>query len=299
MPLQKFDIPGGKFTWLDITDPTLEELDEVSKKYQLHGYTLRDCLEPDHLPKLEELENARFIITRIPVNNAAKDYSIRGMSSKVALFYNTDFLLTVHRLPQPFLEKIKTRYADTGRCKSSTELVTKIVWQVLQAYEQPLLQLSSELELHEARLFLKSLTQPQLKELYYLKRQAGIYHKLLLLSGDVINGLEEGQQDQVALQDVKDLHTKLITLYNQLMENLSNMMNTYLSLSAQKTNEVMKTLTIFSMFFMPLTFIVGIDGMTFEFMPELEEQWGYPAVLLLMILVTLLIFWWVKRKRWL
>lgn len=299
MALQQFIIPGGKFTWLDITDPSLEELDEVSKKYQLHGYTLRDCLEPDHLPKLEELDNARFIITRIPVSNTEKDYSIRGLSSKVALFYNTNFLITVHRLPQPFLENIKTRYADSGRCKSSPELVTKIVWQVLQAYEQPLLQLSAELELHEARLFLKSLTQPQLKELYYLKRRAGVYHKLLLLSGDVINGLEDEQQDLVALQDVIDLHTKLITLYNQLMENLANLMNTYLSLSAQKTNEVMKTLTIFSMFFMPLTFIVGIYGMNFEFMPELKERWGYPAVLLLMVLITLLIFWWVKRKKWL
>lgn len=76
-------------------------------------------------------------------------------------------------------------------------------------------------------------------------------------------------------------------------------MNLFISFSAQKTNDVMKVLTIFSVFFMPLTFIVGIYGMNFEFMPELKQKWGYAAVLILMVIVTVLIYLYFKKKKWL
>ncbi len=76
-------------------------------------------------------------------------------------------------------------------------------------------------------------------------------------------------------------------------------MNIYISFSSQKTNEVMKILTIFSVFFMPITFIVGIYGMNFDYMPELSKRWGYPIVLLIMAVVTVIIYQWFKRKKWL
>jgi magnesium transporter len=101
------------------------------------------------------------------------------------------------------------------------------------------------------------------------------------------------------LQDLKDLHVKLITTYDQILEDIYNLLNIYISLSAQKTNEVMKVLTIFSVFFMPLTFIVGIYGMNFKHMPELELTWAYPTVLLSMAVLAVAIYFWFKRKHWL
>jgi magnesium transporter len=76
-------------------------------------------------------------------------------------------------------------------------------------------------------------------------------------------------------------------------------MNLYISFSAQKTNDVIRVLTVFSVFFLPLTFIVGIYGMNFKYMPELNSKWGYPITLLVMIGVTLSIYLWFKRKKWL
>ena len=89
------------------------------------------------------------------------------------------------------------------------------------------------------------------------------------------------------------------TLYGQVLEDVNNLLNLSMSFAAQRTNDVMKVLTIFSVFFLPITFIAGVYGMNFQFMPELAQKWGYPASLALMAVVTFIIYQWFKRKKWL
>jgi magnesium transporter len=84
-----------------------------------------------------------------------------------------------------------------------------------------------------------------------------------------------------------------------VLEDAHNLTNVYLAISAQRTNEVMRTLTIFSIFFMPLTFIAGIYGMNFDWMPELRVWWGYPAVWVLMVATSVGIYGWLRWKKWL
>lgn len=100
-------------------------------------------------------------------------------------------------------------------------------------------------------------------------------------------------------REMKDNFLQQVTIYDQLNEDINNLLSLYLSISGQKTNEVIRVLTIFSVFFMPLTFIVGIYGMNFEHMPELHWEYGYVFSIFLMILVTVLIYLWFKRKEWL
>lgn len=288
------------FEWIDIVNPNREELKGISEKYRLHEYTLRDCLEPDHLPKYEVLENANFIIIRMLIKSEGENMNtMQEMSTKVAIFFNAHFIITIHRLEQPFLEQVKTKQVDSGRCKTTTQLVTNIIWYVLHSFEQPGYKLAEEMEFYESTIFLKTITPNMHHGLYFLKRKASICKKLVTLTEDVINCLRSNQANSSALQDVKDLNLKLITMYDQTEEGVQNLLNIYISLSAQKTNEVVKVLTIFSVFFMPLTFIVGIYGMNFDFMPELKQTWGYPAVLGLMALVVVIIYLWFKRKKWL
>ena len=151
----------------------------------------------------------------------------------------------------------------------------------------------------ENHILLRTVTNEQVESLYYIKRQASVANKILMLMSEPINHIRTVPKDDPALQDVKDQHLKILTLYNQILEDVNNLMNLYMSFSAQKTNDVMKLLTMISVFFMPLTFIVGIYGMNFEYMPELTKKWGYPAVLLLMVIVTVVIYQWFKRKKWL
>jgi len=299
MPLQKFRFGKLNFIWIDIVQPTTDELKSISEEYNLHQYTMLDCLEPDHLPKYEEHNDVNFIITRILTTFSDNADTIQGISSKIAVFYNKDFIITVHRAEQPVLEEIRNKFVETGRVKTTSEIVTKIIWHVLHSYDKPVIKLAEEVEFFETRLFLKTLSSDMLERVYYLKRRAGLCKMLLMMTEEVITSVRTTVNDNPALQDVKDLQIKLVTLYQQVLEDVNNLLNIYISLSTQKTNEVMKILTIFSVFFMPLTFIAGIYGMNFKFMPELASKYGYPAILLLMVSVSLVIFIWFRRKKWL
>ena len=138
-----------------------------------------------------------------------------------------------------------------------------------------------------------------IETLYMLKRRTSLCRKLLLLTGEVVSAVQHRQKKSYELQDIRDTQTKLQLFFDQLNEDSQNLISTYMSYSAQKTNEVMKVLTLFSAYFLPLTFIVGIYGMNFDNMPELRYRYGYPIIMGLMLLIFLLIFFWFKRRKWL
>jgi len=288
------------FTWLDLNDPSTEELNQVAQQYDLYYTVIKDCLEPDHLPKFESIGPVNFIITRIynPDKDTDAD-TIQELSNKIAIFYSKDFLITVHRYEQPVLEEIKNRYVDPGHCSTTAELSIRIVRWVLASYIDPGLALASELDDHESALFLGIPTKQVLQQLYYLKRKASSAKRILTLTEDILHCLQRSEGASPVLQDTMDLHLKARTIYEQLEEAATHLLNIYLSMASQRTNEVMRVLTIFSAFFLPLTFIAGIYGMNFEHMPELKWPLGYPGVLLTMAVVALGIYGWFKRKGWL
>ncbi|HUH19583.1 CorA family divalent cation transporter [Albibacterium sp.] len=284
------------FKWIDVSNPSEAEIKQISKQFKLHKYTLRDCLQPDHLPKNENLGNMQFAITRILLNDIpVESHTVQGISSKVAIFYNADLVVTVHRIKQPFLKKI----FEASSYDSSVELVTNINWYILQSYENTVTSLSEHIDKYEEMIFLKPLTKEILKDLYLIRRKASVCMRLVLLTKEVINKIPIENNDIVVLQDLKDLHLKLSTLFEQAHEDSTHLLDIYLSLSSKNSNEVMKVLTIFSVFLLPPTFIVGLYGMNFDFMPELHYKWSYPAVIIVILAITVIIYLWFKRKKWL
>jgi magnesium transporter len=286
------------FTWLDIAQPTLEELNEVAHEYNLHEYTVRDCLEPDHLPKFELFDSTYFMILRVYAPKSQRNpHSIRELTSKVAIFYNNDFIITIHRHVLPFVHQVKDHCYDSQKCKSTHELLTKLIWNALHTYEAPALELQKNIDFYEEEIFMKNYVPNIQRSLYFLKSKAAACKKIMHLTTDVINISHIGVKKNPFMQDMLDLHLKLMTQYDQIMDDTNNLMNLFIALSSQKTNEVVKILTIFSVFFMPLTFIVGVYGMNFDYMPELKQKWGYPASLVLMAVITIVIYIWFRYKR--
>ena len=291
---------GQKFKWIDVQNPTEEELKQISRKYKLHRYTVMDCLQSDHLPKQENLGNMQFVISRFFLDNqSVKVHNLQELDSKIAIFYNEELMITVHRLKVPFFKSIHTKHREGEGYQSVNEIVTRIVWNVLHSYEEPALKVSQNIDDYEEIVFMKPLGKELLKDLYLIRRKASVCLKLLMLTKEIINKIPYANNDAAVLQDVKDLHLKLITLFEQAHEDSTHLLDIYLSLSSRNSNEVMKVLTIFSVFLMPPTFIVGLYGMNFDIMPELHYEWGYPIVIVVIITITIVIYFWFKRKRWL
>jgi magnesium transporter len=286
------------FQWIDITNPTHEDLQELSKQYDLDYYTLHDCLEPAHLPKKEKLQDYTFIILRVYDDKGKKfPSSIQEMSNKIAIFYNETVILTIHRVHAVFIEEIKSKYLETKRINETSEVVTKIMWYAIKSYEPNAIELSKAIDYMEKQVFVGRQTRITLEQLYYLKNSCRLNRRIISLSKELILQHTTTENDASALQDVKDLLQKLSLSFDETHDDSANLSTVYLSIVSLKTNDTMKLLTIFSVFFMPLTFIVGIYGMNFEFMPELRWKWGYPLILLGMLLISLVIFLWFKRKK--
>ncbi|RQO32244.1 hypothetical protein DBR32_01140 [Taibaiella sp. KBW10] len=281
-----------RFKWIDIKDPQKEDIEGIAKKYDLDFYQIKDSLEPGHLPKFEKGDEYNFIILRAYTHTIRdKSSSINEITNKIAFFYNSRSVITIHRADFDFINNVRPQFA------SSELLVIYLISKMLKTYERPTLVLSEKNEQLEKTIFLKTRTKVSLEELYYQKAHTRIVKKLLIITQNVLNQVEVQKASRVAMQDIKDTMLNLVLGFDEEWENANNLLNSYLNLDAQKTNGVMKLLTVFSAFFLPLTFIAGIYGMNFEFMPELKTKYGYFAVLGLMALICIAIFTWFKRKR--
>lgn len=289
---------NGEFTWLDITGPTIEELTEVSRRYNLNNHNLLDCMEPDHLPKFEEDDEFNFIILRKVLSNNPKGNNIHSLSTKIAIFYNDKTIVTIHRLPQPDIFSACEHVLQSGKATTVNHLLLRIIAKIQTSYTEFAQKLNHQIDSFETRLFARKTTTESIESLYMLKRRTGLCRRLLLLTGEVVSALQHRQKKSNELQDIRDNQAKLQLYYDQLTEDAINMVSTYMSYNSQKTNEVMKVLTVFSAFFLPLTFIVGIYGMNFDVMPELRWKYGYLMILTVMLLIFIIIYAWFRRRRW-
>ncbi len=293
------DSKENGFEWLDITAPTEEEFAEVANKYNLHPALVSDCLQPDHLPKFERMQHYSFVIFRIYIESDLPEAdNIQELTSTIAIFFCEKFILTIHRKDQSLFKQVIESMEDR-MSSSSRELLNILIASCLNTYEIPLKKLSKSVDIYEEMVFLKPKDEPLLKGIYYLKRKIDLLKQMLLLSFDIIDKLDSKDEGNVETRDTRDQFIKLQSMLISRSENLHQLLDIYFSASSQRTNETIRVLTIFSVFFMPMTFIVGVYGMNFEFMPELKWKIGYPGVLLLIAIIDGLIYMWFKRKKWL
>ena len=280
------------FNWIDIVKPQKEQLEKIADEYKLDYFQILDSLEHGHLPKFEKLPEYNFAILRAYVGENNDKYStVKELSNKIAFFYNDKNVITIHRANFDFLENINQKFNNTY------QLLIFIINKMVQTFIQPSIWHSNRIDDVEKAVFLKDYTKISLEDLYFQKSQTRISKKLLMITQDVVNKIIVDDESKTALQDVKDKILSLILIYDEVAEDANNLMNTYLSVTAKKSNDVIKLLTIFSVFFLPLTFLVCVYGMNFYFMPELRWKYGYLFVWMMMILVSLMIYFWFKKRK--
>lgn len=291
------------FTWLDVTAPTAEELHTLAARYGLHSTSVQDCLDPEHLPKFERFDGTSFLILRVH-DRAAPECAgtVQELTRKIAIFSRPDLTITIHRAELPMVAELRERFGPAGAGNECTPaiLLAALVNAALDSYDKPLQRASDMLDGFEEHLFRPRVRSPSLERVHELKRSIGLMRRMLWQTQSVLQRVTPaGERAQPAFQDLKENAESYYFWADQLHEEVTNLLSMHVAMASQRTNDVMRVLTVFSAFFLPLTFIVGVYGMNFTHMPELEQRWGYPAVLLIMIGVCVAIFTWFRRKGWL
>ncbi len=276
------------FTWIDITDPSEGELQE----YQIPEHFIEDIKDVSHLPKLENHKDYRFLILRAFISQSIEHASdIDELTGKISFFFNQKELITIHSCKFGFLQP------DKFTANNPEALILKIAYEILKTYSLPITIQENIMDQFEKEIFLKDGGNLELEELYFEKSKARISRKILVVTKDILNKLNVSDNNHSLLNDLHDYINHQILSFGEILDDTTNLLNSYLAIKAQKSNNVMELLTIFSAFFLPITFIAGIYGMNFDKMPELHHPYGYFYTLLTMVVISLVIYIWFKRKK--
>lgn len=280
------------FVWIDILNPDKGQLNELAKQYGLDMLQIRDSIEVGHLPKIESYPDYIFLILRAFTGDLTqRSTSLNKLTNKVAFFVSANRLITIRRVDFDFFHEVSDDFQQVEG------LLISLIRNILKTYEEPIALLSKKVEVLEKTVFVRSNINVSLEEIYYHKAQTRLAKKNLQYAQQVVVQLEVKDRFKPGLQDLKDRLLGLTHACDEVIDDTNNLMTTYLSLNAQKNNEVMKLLTVFSVFFLPLTFIVGVYGMNFTHMPELEMRYAYFVVIGVMVAIVVWIYIWFKKRK--
>lgn len=293
--------------WVDITAPAKTDVPGLAKKYNIPEKSLMTCLDPEHLPKLESQNEFLFLVTRVfDKSNSVKGDTIQELTTKLAFFISKDRIITLHRVDHEFIESLRQKLTDVKGCLDSKKLILELLTAAIQSFDLPLTQLEEQVT-HFGQLVFKTAKQRRIfHEGFLLRRKSTVFRKVLKLANDVNNKLvikaEFQSQD---FQEIKNSMETMLFYAEEVQENVTNLINLYLSITSQKTNEasyktneIVRLLTVFSIFFLPLNFLAGVYGMNFENMPELKSDNGYYVVLGIMLSISIVLFTWMYRRGW-
>ncbi len=297
--------------WLDVVSPTAEELDAIARAHGLHALAVKDCLDPEHLPKFEPFDGYNFIIIRaFDEQSEPTCGTVQELTRKIAIFSAPAFLITIHRTEQHWLTTLEARIetengARAGKEGLATYLLTQVLNGAVDTYLKPMEAIEARIDAFEELVFGGRDSDAHafaedLREIHVLKRQVTLIKRLLWRTLDVVQRMTPATGRVSSLfRDVQENVESSHFYADELLDDVNTVLNVQLALAAHRTGEVMRILTVFSVFFLPLTFLVGVYGMNFDFMPELRSRWGYPLVLAAMGGITLTIYMWFRRRGWL
>jgi magnesium transporter len=278
-------------------------ISQVGEIFNLHPLLLEDIVNTTQRPKFEDYGEYIFLVLKmIYYDNDKKEIH----AEQVSLVLGNDYCLTFQEQIGDIFNPIRDRLKNNkGRLRKQgvDYLVYSLVDSVVDNYFIILERLGDFIEGMESEL----ITQPDTKtlmDIYTLKRDAVFLRRSVWPLREVISSLERNDSklikktSLVYLRDVYDHTIQVIDTIETFRDMLSGMLDIYLSSVSNRMNEVMKVLTIIATIFIPLTFIAGIYGMNFKYMPELNRPWGYPAVLGIMLLIFIGMLVYFKKRKW-
>lgn len=308
MALGKKIFSNKEIHWVDVPAPGQAQLKELAGLLKLPESIIQNCLNPDYLPHVETYGSTRFVILRIPEPTSdAKADSVQELTTKIAVFIRENQVFTVHRIAElPAIYDVAITLnaltEDHAKEVSVLTLMGLFFEQVALAFETPISQVEANMEVFETNIFNHKRSKALLQDGYYIKRKASAYRKVLKYSLDLMNKL--GPKE--LWQDSRDKLERYQFYSEDIFENTQGLLGLHLSIASQRTNEasfrtneIMRVLTILTIFFLPLNFIAGVFGMNFVHIPGLDHQFGFWFSIGLMLLISLALFGYIAVKGWL
>ncbi|MDP3444012.1 MAG: magnesium/cobalt transporter CorA [Ignavibacteria bacterium] len=297
-------VEKGQMKWIKVTGlQDTQLIDAIGKAFDMHMLLLEDILNTGQRPKVESGDDYVFFTFRTLHQDVGSN---EIFSDQISLLLKEDVLISFHESELTLFDPIFNRFQNEAsrlRQFKSDYLFYAIIDVVVDQYFKVIENLGEEIDVLEEHLF--DLADKQvLEQIQQSKRDLLYIKKSVFPLREALNGLIKNENKLIEFQhiryfyDVYDHILQMIEIVETYRELNSGIRDIFLSAQSNKMNQIVQMLTIISTVFIPLTFIVGVYGMNFKFMPELDWKFGYLAIWIIMIAVAIGMIMWFKQKRW-
>lgn len=293
---------AASYTWLDLVEPTTEELELLTSVFHFHPLAVEDCRRPHYRPEMAQYDEYAFLLLRC----IQSEERGRGpLTAALSVFLGPRYLVTVHHQELPFLTELFAQYRKDPRLfqKGVDFALYSLLEPLTDTYFTFFDRTEERIEHLEEETFRRP-TRRLLNQVFTLRRQAIKLRKVLGAQRDIMNLLAFPESklvhpdNRVFFLDIYNEMLRLIDQVETLHDLASSTVEIYLSITSNRLNEIMKVLTIITTIMMPLSLIAGIYGMNFRYMPELEWRYGYFVVLGVMALLAGIMVVMFRRRGW-
>ncbi|MCC7051258.1 MAG: magnesium/cobalt transporter CorA [Bacteroidia bacterium] len=297
-------IDNPTIKWLDIDGVgDVQLIEELGKLLGIHQLTLEDIVNTDQRAKFEDYTHYTLTIVRKIYYNqyvTSEQVSILLLKNIVITFQESN--------SKDCFESIRERIRKrTGKVRKlgADYLAYVLLDTVVDTYFLILEKIGDHIDVLEEKIIDKNINETLFKDIHACKREMIYLRKSIWPLRELFATMQRAEHPlftdntNLYLRDVYDHTVRIIETIEAQRELLSELTEIYLGINANKMNEVMKVLTIISSLFIPLTFIVGVYGMNFDYMPELKSSWGYPVVMFVMAFLFIGMLYYFRKKRWL
>lgn len=289
-------------TWININGiHKTEIISEIGKCFNLHPLLLEDIVNTDQRPKREDYGDYMFVVVKMLY------YNEKGINAEqMSIVLGPDYVISFQESEDDVFDAIRDRLRS-GKGKTRELGADFLVYSLLDAIVDNyfgILEKTGEMIESVEEALTRDPGPKTLSKTHALRREMIFLRKSVWPLREVISGLLRSESKLISkntdlyLRDVYDHTIQVIDTIETSRDMLSGMTDLYLSSVSNKLNEIMKILTIIGTIFIPLTFITGLYGMNFRYMPELEWEWGYPIALFAMAVVSVIMLVYFRKKRW-
>jgi len=289
--------------WIDFSGPTPEETNLLADGFGFHPVAVDACREVNSQPLVHSYDSYLFMVIH------AVNLQARGMivdTLEVDIFWGRNFVLTYHTVPVKTIDDMQTacsRDCTTLMSRGADFLMHAIVDRIIDNFSPTLDRIEYLLEELEIQIFQRP-TDALLHRLLDLKQTVSHLSRIANTQRDVVGRLLRGEFSAITKQamaywlDVYDHLVRMAQVTEVHRDLINTARDTYMSVVSSRTNAIMKLLTFITTVFMPLTFLAGVYGMNYAYMPPKDEPWGFYACLGAMVLAAGSMVWFFKRRKW-